>query len=71
MTFNTDALTLAPTTHLRFVVREVTAFDMSKNSYAPTHVRVLQQWHEPQQRYAGIIPGEWRDIPLVTGEDEA
>jgi len=34
-------------------------------------VRVLQQWHEPQQRYAGIIPGEWRDIPLVTGEDEA
>lgn len=69
MTFNTDALTLTPTTHLRFVVREVTAFDPSKNSYAPTTVRVLQQWFEPQQRYIGAVAGEWRDIPLVVGDE--
>jgi hypothetical protein len=71
VTFNTDDVLLIPTAHLRFVLREVTALDMSKNSYAPTNVRVLQQWYEPHQRYAGIVPGEWRDIPLVTGDDEA
>lgn len=71
MTFNTDALTLTPTTHLRFVLREVTALDTSKNRYAPTTMRVLQQWFEPHQRYAGVFPGEWRDVPLVTSDDES
>lgn len=71
MTFNADSLTLTPTAHLRFVVREVTAFDINKNGYSPTSIKILQQWFEPHQRYAGIVPGEWRDIPLVTGEDEA
>lgn len=71
MTFDADDVLLIPTAHLRFVLREVTALDISKNSYAPTTMRVLQQWFEPHQRYVGVFPGEWREIPLVTGDDEA
>lgn len=71
MTFDANDVLLIPTAHLRFVLREVTALDTSKNSYAPTTMRVLQQWFEPHQRYAGVFPGEWREIPLVTGDGEA
>lgn len=71
MTFNSDALTLYPTMHLRFVLRDVTSLDVKNNSYDPVTVKILQQWFQPAERYIGVISGEWRDVPLVTGDSEA
>jgi len=71
VTFDADAVLLIPTAHLRFVVRGVTEFDISVNGYEHKNAKILQQWFEPHQRYAGVFPGEWRDVPLVTSDDEA
>jgi hypothetical protein len=72
VTFDADdaLMLLTPTAHLRFVVREVTAFDINKNGYSPTNIKILQQWFEPHQRYAGIVPGEWRDVQTEVEENE-
>lgn len=63
--------TLNPTVHMRFVLRDVTALNLATNNYEPATVRILQQWFEPADSAVWACPGEWRDIPLVTGEDEA
>ena len=71
MTFDANDVLLIPTAHLRFVLREVTEFDISKNGYEHKIAKILQQRFEPHQRYAGVFPGEWRDVPLVTSDDES
>lgn len=71
MTFNSDALTLYPTMHLRFVLRDVASLDVKSNNYDSVTVKILQQWFQPAERYIGVISGEWRDVPLVTGDSEA
>lgn len=63
--------TLHPTPHMRFVLRDVTALNAAVNNYELTSVKILQQWFEPDESVMWACQGEWRDIPLVTGEDEA
>jgi hypothetical protein len=72
VTFDADdaLMLLTPTTHLRFVVRGVTEFDISTNGYEHKNAKILQQWFEPHHRYAGIVPGEWRDVQTEVEEDE-
>jgi len=62
---------LSPTAHMRFVLRDVTALNLATNNYEPASVKILQQWFEPEESVMWACQGEWRDIPLVTGEDVA
>ena len=62
---------LNPTSHMRFVLRDVTALNPAVNNYELASVKILQQWFEPDESVMWACQGEWRDIPLVTGEDVA